>query len=188
MINAEIHRIVSMTEEWHLEGGRSPRNPATVGVVGAVITNPFMGEDFIEDLPTAAEPFVSELGTMLAERVGDLLGGHIEAYGKGALVGEGGEIEHGSALIHTLKFGNPLRDVAGGTVLVPSAEKRGPAGSTIDLALKHTTDASVRSHHWTVEFRVADAPHADQILVLCAGVTAGRPQARIGAGPQDDDV
>lgn len=187
-MNPTIHRTLTVTEDWHLEGGTPARNPTRIGVAAVVIDNPFLGRGFVEDLRSTADALAPDLGRRLARLVADLLDGPVEAYGKGALVGEAGEIEHGSALIHTLRFGNPFRELVGGTTLLPSAEKRGPAGSTIDLALKHITDASVRSHHWTVEFRAPDAPHADQILVLCAGASGGRPQARIGAGPQDDDV
>ena len=121
----------------------------------------------------------SDLGALLAPRVIEALGAPLEAYGKAAIVGLDGEIEHGSALIHTLKFGNHFRDAANATTLLPAVEKRGPAGVQFDIPLKHFTDATIRSHHQSVEARIADAPHAGEILIALAGATRGRPQERL---------
>jgi hypothetical protein len=103
-------------------------------------------------------------------------------------VGEDGEIEHGSAIIHTLRFGNPFRKLANGTALLPSAEKRGACGASLDIAMKHKDDPTIRSHHWTFEVRVPDAPRADEIVVVCAVAGGGRPNARIGSGPEEDEA
>lgn len=186
-VEPEIRKVLTVTEDWVLEGGRFPKHPTRLAAAMAVVRNPFAGR-YVEDLSPLSDGLSPELGAMLAQRVVDLLDGHVEAYGKGALVGEDGELEHGSALIHTLKFGNPFRALAKGSSLLPSAEKRGAVGAAIDLALKHIDDHSVRSHHWTFEVRVPDAPRADEIVVVCAAANGPRPQARIGAGPQDDDV
>lgn len=183
----QIRKVLTVTEEWLLEGGRVPKHPTTLAAAMAVVANPFAGR-YVEDLSPLADGIAPALGELLSQRVVGLLDGNVEAYGKGALVGEDGELEHGSAIIHTLKFGNPFRDLAKGTTLLPSAEKRGGIGATIDLALKHVDDHAVRSHHWTFEVRVPDAPRADEIVVVCVGASGPRPQARIGAGPQDDDV
>lgn len=181
----EIRKIITVTEEWCLEGGRRAKYPTRLAAAMAVIANPYVGR-YVEDLSPMIDALAPDLGQMLGHRVMDLLGGKAEALGKGAIVGEDGELEHGSAIIHTLKFGNPFRDLASGRALLPSAEKRGGVGATIDLALKHKDDHSVRSHHWTFEVRVPDAPRAGEIVVICAGADGPRPQARIGAGPQDD--
>ena len=107
------------------------------------------------------------------------VGEPVEAYGKAALVGLDGEVEHGSAIIHNLLFGNRFRDPAGGTELLPAAEKVGAYGSAIDIPLKHKLDAKTRSHHQTFTFRVDDAPLPREILVACIASNAGRPLARL---------
>jgi hypothetical protein len=182
-----IRKIATVTEETLLEAGRQPFQRTRLAAAMAVIVNPYAGR-YVEDLSPMVDEYCPPLGTRLAELVVDLLEGHVESYGKGALVGEDGELEHGSALIHSLKFGNPYRDAAKGTALLPSAEKRGGCGSPIDVAMKHKENHALRSHHWTFEVRLPDAPRADEILVICAGATSGRPLARIGRGPEDDDV
>lgn len=187
VMELQIRKLLTTTEEWLQEGGREPKYRTRLAAAMAVITNPYAGR-YVEDLSPMIDTIAPKLGEMLSERVVDLLDGTVEAYGKGALVGADGELEHGSAIIHTLKFGNPFRDLAKATSLLPSAEKRGGVGATLDLALKHIDDHAVRSHHWTFEVRVPDAPRADEIVVICVGATGPRPQARIGAGPQDDYV
>lgn len=186
-IGLQIRKVVTVTEEWLNEGGRAPKHPTRLAAAMAVVTNPFAGR-YVEDLSPLVDVISPPLSELLSRKVVDLLGGKVEAYGKGALVGEDGELEHGSAIIHTLKFGNPFRDLANGRALLPSAEKRGGIGASLDLALKHVDDHAVRSHHWTFEVRVPDAPRADEIVVISVGADGPRPQARIGAGPQDDDV
>ncbi|MFC7766402.1 amino acid synthesis family protein [Leucobacter soli] len=109
----------------------------------------------------------------------------LEAYGKAAIVGLNGEIEHGSGIIHNLRFGDHFRNAANATTLLPAVEKRGPAGVAFDIPLKHYTDMRIRSHHQSVEARVADAPHADEILVALAGAAQGRPQQRLAALGED---
>lgn len=181
----EIRKVVTVTEAYLVEGGRPADPVALLAAVGAVVRNPFAGR-YVEDLSPLVDELSPELGTLLGQRVVDLLDGRVEATGKGVLVGADGEIEHGSAVIHTLRFGDPFRKAAGARALLPSAEKRGAVGASLDLALKHKDDHGVRSHHWTFEVRVPDAPRADEMVVYCAGAATGRPHARIGAGPQDD--
>ena len=121
----------------------------------------------------------SEVGALLASRVVEALGAPVEAYGKAAIVGLNGEIEHGSALIHTLKFGDHFRKAASATTLLPAVEKRGPAGVVFDIPLKHITDATIRSHHQSIEVRLADAPHPGEIVIALAAAAQGRPQQRL---------
>lgn len=182
----EIRKTVLIEETFLTEGGRALEAPLRLVAAGAVLRNPLAGQSYAEDLSPLVQHLSPGLGQLLGRMVVDRLGGHVEAYGKGVLVGADGEIEHGSAVIHTLRFGDPFRDAAVGTALLPSAEKRGAIGAPLDLALKHKDDHAVRSHHITFEVRVADAPRADELLVFCAGSDGGRPHARIGAGPQDD--
>jgi len=175
-----LRKLVTIVEDVHAEGGREVEPPLRLVAVAAVVANPFAGR-FVEDLGPLVERYCEPLGALLAERALRALDGEVEAFGKGAVVGLGGEVEHGSAILHNLRFGNPVRNAAEGTSLLPSAEKCGPAGASLDLALKHKTDHTVRSHHQTFEVRVADAPRGDEIVVWVAFASAGRPQARLAA-------
>ena len=174
-----VRKIITIVEEVLTEGGR-PVEPATrVAIVAAVFENPWAGQGFVEDLNAGIDATASDLGALIAPRVLEALGAPLEAYGKAAIVGLNGEIEHGSALIHTLKFGDHFRKAANATTLLPAVEKRAPAGAVFDIPLKHFTDATIRSHHQTVEVRLADAPHPDEIIIALAGATQGRPQQRL---------
>ncbi|MBO8185143.1 amino acid synthesis family protein [Streptomyces spirodelae] len=176
-----VRKIVTVIEEIRTEGGRAVSPPATVAVVAAVIDNPWAGRGFVEDLAPGIEAHASGLGALLAPAVLEALGAPSEAYGKAAVVGLDGEIEHGSALIHTLKFGDHFRKAANATTLLPAVEKRGPAGVVFDIPLKHITDATIRSHHQSVEARIADAPHPHEIVIGLAAAAQGRPQQRLAA-------
>jgi Amino acid synthesis len=174
-----VRKIVTLIEEIHLEGGRQVAPASRVAVVAAVIPNPWAGQGFVDDLGPGIDANASDLGELLAPLVLDALGAPAEAYGKAAVIGLDGEIEHGSALIHTLKFGDHFRKAAGATTLLPAVEKRGPAGIVFDIPLKHITDATIRSHHQTVEVRIADAPHPDELIIALAAAAQGRPQQRL---------
>jgi len=174
-----VRKIVTLVEEILIEGGRPVTPAARVAVVAAVIENPWSGQGFVEDLGPGIDANASDLGALLAPRVIEALGSMPEAYGKAAIVGLDGEIEHGSGLIHTLKFGDHFRQAANATTLLPAVEKRGATGIIFDIPLKHITDASVRSHHQTVEVRLADAPHPDEIVMALAAAAQGRPQQRL---------
>jgi len=176
-----VRKIVTLVEEIHLEGGRPVAPAARIAVVAAVVRNPWAGQGFVDDLGPGIDANASDLGELLAPQVLDALGAPAEAFGKAAIVGLDGEIEHGSALIHTLKFGDHFRKAAGATTLLPAVEKRGPAGVVFDIPLKHITDATLRSHHQTVEVRIADAPHPGEIVIALAAAAQGRPQQRLAA-------
>jgi hypothetical protein len=172
-------KIITLVEETVTEGGRPVEPVARVAVVAAVIANPWAGQGFVEDLNPGIEATASEVGALLAARVVEALGAPVEAFGKAAIVGLDGEIEHGSALIHTLKFGDHFRKAASATTLLPAVEKRGPAGVVFDIPLKHVTDATIRSHHQSIEVRLADAPHPGEIVIALAAAAQGRPQQRL---------
>lgn len=180
----EIRKIVTVVEETFIEGFKEAVKPVRMAVVAAVVKNPFAGR-YVEDLQPIIDAYSAELGRMLPEKALQALGVSgeaCEAYGKAALVGLDGEVEHGSAVIHTLVFGNEFREVCGhAKTLLPSAEKRGAAGSSIDLAIKHKMDAKIRSHHMTFEFRIPDAPRADEMVIAAAVTTSGRAHPRIGS-------
>ena len=144
-----IRKIVTLSEEILTEGSRPVSPAARVAVAVAVVDNPWAGQGFVEDLTEGLDATASELGALLAPKVIEALGAPVEAYGKAAIVGIDGEIEHGSALIHTLKFGDHYRKAASATTLLPAVEKRAAAGTVFDIPLKHITDATIRSHHQT---------------------------------------
>ncbi|WP_026556002.1 amino acid synthesis family protein [Arthrobacter sp. 35W] len=175
----KVRKIVTIIEEITSEGGREVNPPARVAIVAAVIENPWKGQGFVEDLSEGIEATASDVGALLAPAVLAALGATAEAYGKAAIVGLNGEIEHGSALIHTLKFGDHFRVAANATTLLPAVEKRGPAGVVFDIPLKHITDATIRSHHQSIEVRISDAPHPDELIIALAAAAQGRPQQRL---------
>jgi hypothetical protein len=179
--NEGVRKICVVVEEIRTEGGRPVRDPVRLVAAGAVVVNPLAGR-FEEDLAGLTDAYCEPLGQLLTERALEGLGGReAEAYGKGALVGLHGEVEHGSAIIHNLRFGNRVREPVGGESLLPSAEKRGAAGTTLDLPLKHKRDHTVRSHHQTLEVRIPDAPGDDEIVVWVTLASSGRPHARLPA-------
>lgn len=171
---------MTVVEDVLEEGGRAVDPPARIAAAGAVIANPFAGR-FVEDLQPLVDAYCEPLGALLTARALALVDGEVEGYGKGALVGLDGDVEHGSAIIHNLRFGNHVREPVEGTSLLPAAEKRAAAGATLDIAIKHKTDVSVRSHHQTFEVRIPDAPRGGEIVIWVALATSGRPHARLAA-------
>ena len=178
---AEIRKLVVTVEETHSEMGQSVHPPTRKAVAIAVIVNPFAGA-FRSDLSELIE-IGAELGAFLGRRCVEALGiapDVAESYGKAAMVGENGELEHAAAILHP-KLGAPLRtEVGGGAALVPSAKKMGGPGQTLDVPLGHKDAAYVRSHFDAIEVRLADAPRANEILVAVAVTDSGRPLPRVG--------
>jgi hypothetical protein len=178
-MDSRIRKLVGVYEDLLVEGGREVETPTRVAGAAAVIENPYAGR-YAEDLSPLFEHYCRRLGVLLSERALAALGGpHVEAYGKGALVGLDGELEHASGIIHNLAFGNPVRDAMAASSLLPSTEKRAAAGATLDVPLKHVEDHTVRSHHLTLEVRIADAPRADELVIALACSSSGRPHARL---------
>lgn len=178
---ADIRKILTQVDETHLELGRPVTPPTRRAVAVAVIANPFAGR-YQEDLADLTEIGV-ELGDLLARKCLAALGigpEQAQSFGKAAIVGEGGELEHAAAILHP-KMGTPVRAALGkGPALIPSAKKRGGLGTPIDVPLGHKDAAFVRSHFDAVEVRVTDAPRAGEILVAIAITDSGRPAPRIG--------
>ena len=180
-MKAKIRKIVVQLDETHEEGGR-PVAPATRRALAmAVIHNPYAGRysDALDELIEIGE----ELGALLGQRCVQALGiapEQAQSYGKAAIVGEAGELEHAAAILHP-KLGAPLRKaVSKGAALVPSAKKRGGLGAAIDVPLGHKDAAFVRSHFDAMEARVSDAPFANEIMVAVVVTDSGRPHPRIG--------
>jgi hypothetical protein len=178
----DLRKVVTHTEEVHIEGGRAADPPLRLLGIAAVLTNPWAGQGFVEDLRPTILEVAPRLGEILVPRLVDLAGGAdaVEGYGKAAMVGTSGEVEHGSALIHTLRFGNVFREAVGGTAYLSFTNTRGGPGATLSIPMMHKVDPGWRSHYLTLEIAVADAPAPDEIVVAIGASVGGRPHHRIG--------
>lgn len=180
-MNAKIRKIAVNIEETHREIGCEISPPTRKAVAVAVIENPFSGI-YQEDL-TALMDIGAELGALLGDKCVQALGitpDQAESYGKSAMVGENGELEHAAAILHP-KLGAPLRVAVGkGAALVASSKKMGSPGQVLDVPLGHKDAAYVRSHFDGIEVRLNDAPRANEIMVAVAITDSGRPLPRIG--------
>lgn len=180
-MKAAIRKLVTIVDETYLEMDRAVTPPIKRAAALAVIENPFAGR-YVEDLSPLIE-MGEELGKLLSERAVAALGiegSHAESYGKAALVGENGEMEHAAALLHP-KMGAPVRNTLGkGAALIPSSKKRGGPGAELDIPLGHKDAAYVRSHFDGMQASITDAPRANEIVVAVAVTTGGRPLPRIG--------
>ena len=169
--------------------GRAVDPPTRKAAALAVIKNP-VANKFQEDLAVLSE-IGAELGEILGNMCVEALGikpEEAESYGKAAIVGENGEWEHAAAVLHP-KLGGPLRkEVEKGAALVPSVKKMGGPGASIDVPLGHKDAAYVRSHFDGMEVRLADAPRANEILVVIAVTDSGRPFPRVGGLTVDEIV
>lgn len=187
-MKAKIRKLVVQVDEVRMEMGKNVAPPARRAVAIAVIENPCAGR-YQEDLSELMD-IGEELGGLLGEKCVQALGIQphaAESYGKAAIVGEEGELEHAAAILHP-KLGAPLRKaVEKGAALVPSAKKIGSLGTAIDVPLGHKDAAYVRSHFDAIEARIADAPRAREIVVAVAVTAGGRPLARVG-GLQKNEI
>ena len=180
-MKAQIRKIIVQVDEVHSEMGRAVSPPTRRALAMAVIHNPFAGRfsEHLDELIAIGE----ELGALLGDKCVKALSiapGDAQSYGKAAIVGEAGEIEHAAAILHP-KLGAPLRiAVEKGAALVPSSKKRGTLGTAIDVPLGHKDAAFVRSHFDAMEARVSDAPRANEIVVAVVVTDSGRPLARVG--------
>ena len=178
---ARIRKLIVQVDETRIEMNRVVDPPTRRALAIAVIDNPCAGR-YVEQLDELIA-IGEELGGLLGQRCVQALGiapGQAQSYGKAAIVGEAGELEHAAAILHP-KLGAPLRAaVEKGAALVPSAKKRGGMGTAIDVPLGHKDAAFVRSHFDAIEARVGDAPRANEIVVAVAVTDSGRPLARIG--------
>jgi hypothetical protein len=176
-----MRKIVVIVEETHQEGGRDIHPPTRKAAAIAVVANPYAGT-FQADLEVLVD-LGERLGWLLGKRAVAALGitpSQVHSYGKAAIVGEDGELEHAAAILHP-KLGAPLRAaVEKGAALIPSAKKRGGMGTAIDVPLGHKDAAFVRSHFDAMEVRIADAPRRDEIVVAVVVTDSGRPLPRVG--------
>lgn len=182
----EIRKIATFRETTYIEGGKVGDKPVTMVGVAAVVTNPWSGQGFVEDLSPEIRSGCSELGELIVKHILDEIGSEqIEAYGKAAVVGAEGEIEHASAIIHTLRFGNHYREAVGAKSYLSFTNKRGAPGTSIQIPMMHKDDEGFRSHYITLEMRIEDAPRANEIVVALGASDGGRLHPRIGNRYQD---
>ncbi|MBP2637104.1 MAG: Amino acid synthesis [Firmicutes bacterium] len=176
-----IRKVVTVVEEICRDGQKAVAKPYKKCAAIAVIKNPFAG-NYVEDLSVLTD--IGEyLGGVLAEKAVAAMGiakEQAESYGKGAIIGMGGELEHGAAILHP-KLGKPMREaVGGGKAIIPSAKKLGGPGISLDVPLHYKDAAFVRTHYDAMEVRLPDAPAADEIVVAVVVTSGGRPHPRIG--------
>lgn len=178
----QVRKLVTYKEQIFIEGGKAVQAPLNMVAVAAIISNPWHGRGFVEDLKPEIREHCSDLGQLIVAQLAEAIGGagRIEAYGKAAVVGEAGEIEHASAVIHTLRFGNHFREAVDAKSYLVFTNKRGGAGTSIQVPMMHKDDEGMRSHYLTLELRIDDAPRADEIVVVLGAADGGRPHARIG--------
>ena len=176
-----IRKLLITVDETHREAGETISPPTRKAAAVAVIHNPCAGRHVadLSELIAIGEM----LGGLLGQRAVAALGitpGQVQSYGKAAIVGEDGELEHAAAILHP-RLGAPLRRaVEKGAALIPSAKKRGTLGTAIDVPLGHKDAAYVSSHFDAMEIHVPDAPRRDEIVVAVVVTDSGRPLPRIG--------
>jgi hypothetical protein len=180
MSKVEVRKCVTMVEEIFHEGGPVAANPLRRAAALAVVRNPFAGK-YVEEIGGFMDD-LKPLGLEMAKSLVAALGGQaktIEGYGKGAIVGSAGELEHG-ALWH-VPGGYAMREILGGAkAIVASTKKVGAPGTRLDIPVTHINASYVRSHFDSLEVGIADAPRADEILLALVMTTGSRVHARVG--------
>lgn len=178
----ELRKVVTYDEVIFRDGDRAATPPLRLIGVAAVVKNPWHGRGFVQDLSPEINRIAPLLGKMLTDMLIALAGSGdaIEAYGKGAIAGTDCEMEHGSALIHTLRFGNFYREAVGAKTYLGFTNTRGPANTQLQIPLMDKHDSGRRSHYLTVQFSIPDAPGHDELVAALGASTGGRPHHRIG--------
>ncbi|MEN4195287.1 amino acid synthesis family protein [Serratia marcescens] len=181
-MHQDIRKTLVSTETIYTDGGKSAGKPLVMIAAAAVIKNPWARQGFVEDLA----PKIREMAPVLGELLTGLIlkeagsGERVEAFGKSAVVGLGGELEHASALIHTLHFGNHYRSAVNGKSYLAFNNTRGPANAPILIPLMGKNDEGSREHYLTFQFNINDAPFDDEIVIALGAALGGRPHHRIG--------
>ena len=184
---AEIRRTLLHVENTFVDGGKAAEQPLKLIAAMAVIRNPWAGQGYVEDLRPAIRDVAPGLGATLTQMIIDVAGSGdaVEGYGKASVVGLGGDVEHASALIHTLMFGNNYREAVGAKTYLSFTNTRGPANAPIMIPLMDKHDAGRRSHYLTIHTAIPDAPAADELVIALGASIGGRPHHRIGDRYQD---
>lgn len=187
MSHAHIRRLVTTVDETHHVLERPVEPPRRKAVAVAVIANPYAGR--FDETMDALQDIGEELGGLLGQRAVAALGvapEAVTAYGKAALVGEDGELEHTAAIIHP-RFGKPLRAAVGqGAEIIPATKKQGGMGTPIDVPLHNKNDAWDYSRIDTIQVCLPDAPRRDEIVVAVAVAEGPRPLFRIGGQSREE--
>jgi hypothetical protein len=178
----EIRKFHTAIEELHFEAGRAVDPPLTTIIVAAVMRNPWANLSYADDLRTEIRRFAAPLGAILGERLIEAAGSPdaIQAYGKSSIVGLDGELEHAAAMVHTLLFGEEVRNRANGAGALVFTNTRAPAGAQITVPMVHKLELLTRTHYHTAQTSIVDAPRPDEVVVAVAAATGPRPFARIG--------
>lgn len=177
-----IRKTLVSKETLYVDGGKAAAKPLVMIAAAAVIKNPWADQGFVADLSPQIRELAPILGELLTGLIIDEAGGgqNIEAFGKSAIVGLDGELEHASALIHTLHFGNHYRNAVQSKNYLAFNNTRGPANSPVLIPMMHINDEGSREHYLTTQFTISDAPRADEILIALGAGLSGRPHHRIG--------
>src|SRR5262245_25722137 len=185
-----LRKLVVYRETVVTEAGAQPARPARQASVAAVVRNPWVGTGPTHDLSADVARIAPVLARLVTDHLIEALGGvdAVEAFGKAAIVGSAGEIEHGGALIHTPYFGNLMREFLDGESIICFADTRAEAGEPLVVPLWHKSHAATRSHYQTVTARVSDAPRADEVVIVGAASTGPRPHPRIGDRTTDPAI
>lgn len=189
-VDIGLRKLVAYRELVLTEAGEQPVRPAQRASVAAVLRNPWVGTRPDHELAAEVQRIAPVLARLLTGRLVDSLGkvSDIEAFGKAAIVGSAGEIEHGGALIHTPYFGNLMREFLDGESIICFADTRADAGESLVVPLWHKSEAATRSHYQTIAVRVPDAPRGDELVIVAAASTGPRPHPRIGDRATDPVV
>ncbi|MBK5016700.1 amino acid synthesis family protein [Pantoea sp. S62] len=181
-MHSDIRKTFITTETIYSDGGKAAPTPLVMIAAAAVVKNPWAGEAFVEDLAPKIRKMAPVLGELLTALIVKEAGGgdKVVAYGKSAVVGLNGELEHASALIHTLHFGNHYRSAVKGKTYLAFNNTRGPANTPILIPMMGTVDEGTREHYLTMQFNINDAPFSDEIVIALGAALGGRPHHRIG--------
>jgi len=185
-----LRKIVTSFNDVLSDGGIDAPTTIRQGSAMAVLRNPWIGDTGLTDLNESSQEIAPIVAKLLSDRLLAGLGGadNVEAFGKAAVVGLDGEIEHAGALIHTPYFGNLLREFLDGTSIICFSDTRAEAGGDLRVPLWHKTHAATRSHYQTLDVHLADAPHRDEIAVIAVASSGARPHPRIGDRATDVPV
>ena len=181
-MHPDIRKTVVTTETVYTDGGKAAGTPLVMIAAAAVVKNPWAGRGFVEDLAPEIREMAPVLGELLTGLIVKEAGGgeRVVAYGKCAVTGLNGELEHASALIHTLHFGNHYRSAVQGKNYLAFNNTRGPANTPILVPMMGTEDEGSREHYLTMQFTINDAPFSDEIVIALGAALGGRPHHRIG--------
>lgn len=187
----EVRKTLLHVEKTLIEGNKKAAIPLILIASVAVIKNPWIDLQseamFVDDLKPGIIDVAPELGEMLTAMIIKEAGSgeSVEGYGKSAVVGLKGEIEHASAIIHTLRFGNFYREAVGAKSYLSFCNTRGGANAPVMIPLMDKNDAGRRSHYLTIQLAIPDAPADDEIVIALGASIGGRPHHRIGDRYQD---